>query len=134
MVVYKYKTFEDFMQAVINISNQNCMKKHSMSLDTFYKSPSLAQLHTSGLQIGQLREIWLDCLLPIIIFQVSKNFDGVYSDTQYITQDVLDSAVSDLLSKIENIDHLNSPDSLSKIKTFTMARLVNWIMSPKERP
>jgi hypothetical protein len=106
MTAYKYQSFEDFMQAVINICNQNCLKKHNVSLGAYYKYHSFSKLSSISLSSDDIQKIWLDCLLPSMIYQVSMDFNVIYTKTPFITQDILSSAAAKLLSNIENTNFI----------------------------
>lgn len=51
---------------------------------------------------ADIQKIWLDCLLPSMIYHVSMDFNVIYTKTPLITQDILSSAAAKLLSNIEN--------------------------------
>ena len=53
-----------------------------------------------------IQKIWLDCLLPSMIYQVSMDFNVIYTKTPFITQDILSSAAAKLLSNIENTNFI----------------------------
>ena len=106
MTAYRYQSFDDFMQAVINICNQNCLNKHNVSLDAYYKYHSFSELSSMSLSSADIQKIWLDCLLPSMIFKLSVVFNVIYTKAPLITQDILSSASGKLLSSIENTNLL----------------------------
>lgn len=101
----RFKTFEDFMQAIINLSDEKCRHKYNISLSEYYKSDNLSLLNNIRLfRDDDIRKLWLDGLLPVVTHEISQVYVRVYDRSTYVTEEDVIIAASELLSKVENND------------------------------
>lgn len=103
----RFKTFEDFMQAIINLSDEKCRHKYNLSLSEYYKSDNLSLLRLNNTRMfrdDDIRKLWLDGLLPAVTYEISQVYVRVYSKSRYVTEEDIKIAASELLSKVENND------------------------------
>lgn len=101
----RFKTFEDFMQAIINLSDEKCRHKYNISLSEYYKSDNLSLLNNIRLfRDDDIRKLWLDGLLPVVTHEISQVYVRVYGRSTYVTEEDVIIAASELLSKVENND------------------------------
>ena len=96
MPKFKYKSFDDFMQAIINLTDSTCKVKHYISLTKGYRLITTVKIE------DYYEQFWIEVMLPFAINYISHKYEVIYCNNPYILKDTLQSASEELFDIIRN--------------------------------